>query len=155
MAEWLLREKISIGLVPLRYSAAFASCGATSAFPIFVLRLTSESVYKTDVDLYKKHFSRHCIFINGLNATEMGPVTACSLDHDTILTDNDVPVGYALPGIAVLLLDETGRKVGLNELGEIAIRSRYLARGYWRNPDLTNAKFSPDTQGRRGDLPDG
>ena len=149
MAEWLLREKISIGLVPSPLFRRFcASLQRDECFPdLRVLRLTSESVYKTDVDLYKRHFSRHCIFINGLNATEMGPVTACSLDHDTILTDNDLPVGYALPGIEVLLLDEAGRKVGLNELGEIAIRSRYLSRGYWRSPDLTNAKFSPDTQG--------
>ena len=167
MAEWLLREKISIGLVPSPLFRRFcASLQRDECFPdLRVLRLTSESVYKTDVDLYKKHFSGQCIFVNGLNATEMGPVTACSMDHGAIVTDNDVPVGYALPGIEVLLLDETGGQVGLNELGEIAIRSRYLSRGYWRRPDLTSAKFSPDSRGademlyRTGDvgvmLPDG
>ena len=167
MAEWLSREKISIAFIPSPLFRRFCtSVPRDERFPeIRLLRLTSESVYKTDVDLYKKHFSRQCIFINGLNATEMGPATACSMDHGTVLTGNDVPVGYALPGIEVLLLDETGRQVPPNELGEIAIRSRHLSRGYWRRPDLTSANFSPVPQGtdevlyRTGDLgvllPDG
>jgi acyl carrier protein len=41
-------------------------------------------------------------------------------------------------------LDETGREVGADQVGEIAVRSRYLALGYWRRPDLTEAAFIPD-----------
>ena len=52
-----------------------------------------------------------------------------------------------------------------DDIGEIAIRSRYLSPGYWRRPDLTAAAFRPDPAGgperiyRTGDLgrrlPDG
>jgi len=44
------------------------------------------------------------------------------------------------------------------KIGEIAIRSRYGAAGYWRRPDLTQAAFLPDPAGgderiyRTGDL---
>ena len=160
MAEWLSHEKISVAFIPSPLFRRFcASLRSDERFPdLRVLRLTSESVYKTDVDLYKRHFSDHCVFVNGLNATEMGPVTACSIDRGTVLEDNDVPVGYPLPGMQTLVLDDTGCKLGFNEVGEIAIKSRYLSRGYWRRPDLTDAKFTVDAKGaeevvyRTGDL---
>jgi amino acid adenylation domain-containing protein len=146
MSEWLARERISVALVPSPLFRRFcASLGTNEGFPdVRVLRLTSESVYKSDLHLYKRHFSADCTFINGLNATEMGPVTACTMDHETVLEDNDVPVGYGLPGMQTLVLDDAGRPLGFNEVGEIAIKSRYLSRGYWRRPDLTEEKFKQD-----------
>ena len=59
-----------------------------------------------------------------------------------MITDSVVPVGYAMRGKEVLLLDDDGKEVGVNETGEIAVKSRHLSPGYWRNPDLTRAKFS-------------
>ena len=38
-------------------------------------------------------------------------------------------------------------EVGFNQVGEIVIRSKYLSLGYWRRPDLTEAKFKPDPEG--------
>jgi amino acid adenylation domain-containing protein len=167
LAEWLVREHISVALFPaplfrrlcasLREDACFAH--------IRVLRLSSESVYQSDVQLYKRYFSVDCTLVNGLNATEMGPATACTMSHDTVLEDNDVPVGYALPGMQTLVLNDAGRRLGSNEVGEIAVKSRYLSRGYWGRPDLTDEKFRPDPEDpeevvyRTGDLgvmlPDG
>jgi amino acid adenylation domain-containing protein len=166
MADWLTREKISVAIIPSPLFRRLCGSVGDGRFPdVRVLRLSSESVYKTDVDLYKKHFPSSCVFINGLNATEMGPVTACCMYRGTVIEDNDVPVGYALPGMQTLVLDDAGRPLGCNEVGEIAIKSRYLSRGYWRRPDLTNEKFTPDAEDpeatvyRTGDLglllPDG
>jgi acyl-coenzyme A synthetase/AMP-(fatty) acid ligase len=63
------------------------------------------------------------------------------------------------------LLDDTGDAVGFDQIGEIAVKGRYLGCGYWRRPDLTQAAFLPDPEGgakqvyRTGDLgimlPDG
>src|SRR5207249_4371061 len=63
------------------------------------------------------------------------------------------------------LLDDAGEEVEPGDTGEIAVRSRYLAPGYWRKPELTRAVFLPDPTGgsariyRTGDLgrmlPDG
>jgi acyl carrier protein len=35
----------------------------------------------------------------------------------------------------------------VNQVGEIAVKSPYLAVGYWRQPELTRAKFLPDPNG--------
>jgi len=45
----------------------------------------------------------------------------------------------------VLLLDEHGALTGFNEVGEIAVRGRFLSPGYWQKADLTKAKFLPDS----------
>ena len=58
--------------------------------------------------------------------------------------DGLLPVGYAVPDTEALVLDEDGRRLGPGQTGHIAIRSRYLAVGYWRQPELTRAAFVPD-----------
>jgi len=150
MAQWLAREKISIALIasPLFRRFCESLRGEEERFPnIRLLRLTSESVYKPDVDLYKRHFSPTCTFVNGLNATETGPVAAWRMDHHTFITGNDVPVGHALPDKEILIVDDAGHQVGVNEVGEIAVRSRYLSRGYWCRPDLTQLRFRSEPDG--------
>jgi acyl carrier protein len=69
------------------------------------------------------------------------------MNHDTEVSGNEAPLGYAVEDKEVMLLDESGNEVGFNEVGEIVVRSRYLSPGYWRRPDLTEAKFKPDPQG--------
>jgi hypothetical protein len=58
----------------------------------------------------------------------------------------------------ILLLGDDGNEVEPNQIGEIAVRSRYLCPGYWRKPDLTRAAFLSDAESgeertyRTGDL---
>ncbi|MFD6889357.1 amino acid adenylation domain-containing protein [Streptomyces sp. NPDC059957] len=74
-----------------------------------------------------------------------------------------VPLGRGIPGVQLLVLAPDGRRAGLGELGEIAVRTPYLALGYPHDPELTAARFVPGPGGDRayltGDLgrhrPDG
>jgi len=66
------------------------------------------------------------------------------VDAATPLPERRVPVGYPIPDRDVLLLDGAGRPVGPGEPGEIVLRSRFLALGYWRRPELTREAFVPD-----------
>jgi amino acid adenylation domain-containing protein len=148
LAQWLANEGISVGLIasPL-FRRLCESLRGEERFPhLRLLRLTSENVYKTDVDLFKKHFSANCTLLTGLMSTEAGPVTANKITGDTTIGGSDVPVGSPLPDKEIVLLDDAGNKVGFNEVGEIAVRSRYLCRGYWRKPELTRSKFRPDPE---------
>jgi amino acid adenylation domain-containing protein len=149
LASWLLQEKISICFIssPLFRNLCETLTGEEKFPDLRVLRLRSEAVYRTDVDLYKKHFSSNCILINGLSSTETGPLSEYLIDHNTEIAGSEVPVGYPVEGKEILLLDDTGREIGGNEVGEIAVRSRYLSPGYWRRTDLTKSKFNPDPKG--------
>jgi acyl-coenzyme A synthetase/AMP-(fatty) acid ligase/acyl carrier protein len=130
-----------------------------------LIKMMGEAVYKKHVDLYKKHFSDDCIFVNRLGSTETGSIRWFFIDKDTSVTDTNVPVGYPVADNEILLLDEDGAEVAPGRIGEISVKSKYLTPGYWRRPDLTEAAFfrNPEDDGKRtyrtGDLgrmlPDG
>ncbi|MCH8063697.1 MAG: non-ribosomal peptide synthetase, partial [Chloroflexi bacterium] len=166
-ADWLIREHITFYLSGSALFRHFVdTLTGDEEFPdLRLIRLGSESLTKRDVDLYKKHFSSDCVLVNGLASTEAGTQGLYFMDKETEIHGSTVPVGYALDGKEILLLDDEGNEVGPRQMGEIAVRSRYLSPGNWRRPDLTQAAFTedPDAAGMRtyrtGDmgtrLPDG
>ena len=60
-------------------------------------------------------------------------------------------VGPPLPGVSARIVDENGRVLGDDEVGEIEIRSPQLIREYWRRADATASAFH-DGWFRTGDL---
>jgi acyl-coenzyme A synthetase/AMP-(fatty) acid ligase/thioesterase domain-containing protein/acyl carrier protein len=116
-----------------------------SQFPkLRLLAPGSEPVYARDVELYRRYFSPECLMQNALGTTETRTVTQYYLTHTTPLEGSLVPVGQAIEGKEVLLLDSSHQEVGAGEIGEIAVRSRYLSPGYWQQPELTAAVFQTD-----------
>ncbi len=108
--------------------------------------LGGEEAVRRDVELYRQHFSRDCILVNGMGLTESTLALQNFIRQDTRLTGSSVPVGYPVDDIEILLLDEDGREHDV--CGEIAICSSHLALGYWRRPDLTRERFLSDPAGR-------
>jgi amino acid adenylation domain-containing protein len=167
LAEWLIMEKITVYIsAPTVFRHFVATLTGKEQFPkLRVIRLGAEQVRKSDVDLYTKYFSADSVLAIFLSATEVGNFSQYFIDKETEIAGNIVPVGYAVQDMEILLLDDTDREVGVSEVGEIAVKSRYLSPGYWRNPDLTDAAFKSDLAGgstriyRTGDLgrkrPDG
>jgi len=150
LAALLAREEVTIyDSTPTTFRQFIPVLTDEQRFPhLRLVRLSSEPVHKLDVELYKKHFPRGCIFANSLGLTETaGSIRHNLIDHDTNVIRKTVPVGYAVEDTDVMLLDENGHEVGPEEIGEIAVRSRYLSPGYWRNPDLTRAKYVVDPEG--------
>ncbi|HFC11777.1 MAG TPA: hypothetical protein ENJ56_02955, partial [Anaerolineae bacterium] len=59
-----------------------------------------------------------------------------------LLLENDViPLGQGVTGFDLLVLNEHGQLAGIGELGEIFVRSPYLAQGYLNRPKLTATHF--------------
>lgn len=164
LPQYLNQSQITIyHSTPTVYRYFLNSLTGAEEFPsIRLIVLGGEAVIKRDIDLYKKHFSKNCVFINGLGPTESTVSLQNFIDHETELSRNAVPVGFPVDETEIVLLNEAGEEVLLS--GEIGIRSPYVALGYWQKPDITQAAFLPDSlNGRRtyrtGDmgclLPDG
>lgn len=49
--------------------------------------------------------------------------------------------GTEIPGCEVKLVDETGREVGVDEVGELITRNPGVAKGYWKLPEVTAQKL--------------
>jgi len=98
-----------------------------------------EKVNRTDVELYQRHFSDQCVFVNGLGPTEATVSLQNFIDKQTKLWGDSVPVGLAVEDTEVFLLDKAGRPSEV--FGEIAIKSAHVALGYWRNEAATAQAF--------------
>jgi amino acid adenylation domain-containing protein len=166
LGSWLVEEKITIyHSVPTVFRQFIEGLRDGSRFAdIRIVRLGGEPVHKRELDFYRKHFSTDCILVNRLGSSETGSLRMYFLNKETTLTGNLIPVGYPVPDNDILLVDDAGKEVAGDE-GEIAVKTRYVSPGYWRNPDLTSAVFLPSPAGgqeriyRTGDLgrvlPDG
>jgi amino acid adenylation domain-containing protein len=149
LSEWLTQEKITIyhsGVVVYRYF--LDTLTGKEKFPnLRLIKLGSQQVSTKDVEWYKKQFSAQCILVNTLSCTEAGTVRWHFMDKGTEINVAPVPVGHGVEDMEIVLLDDDGKEVDINQTGEIVIKSRYLALGYWRQPDLTQAKFLSDPSG--------
>ncbi len=146
LGDWLLEEGITIfTCVATVFRHSVENLNRKGKFPkIRLIHIGGELVSKTDIELYKNHFSNDCLFVNRYSISETQAVSYYFINKQTEITEERVPVGYPLEGNEVLLLDDDRNEVGVNQVGEIAVRSPYLAVCYWRQPDLTRAKFLPD-----------
>jgi len=149
LATWLEQEEITIyQSVPTVFRHLIDILNGETQFPkLRLIHLGGERVTNRDVALYKKWFSPHCLLLNNLGATEVSTYRSYFINKETKISGSVVPVGYAVEDKEVLLLDEAGNDVGFNSIGEIAVRSPYLALGYWRQPEVTRQAFLPDPDG--------
>ena len=139
-------------------------CAAGGDFPsVRVIRLEGDRAALNDIDLFRRHVPRTCVLVNGLGTTETGICRQYFVTHDTTLAGDLLPIGYPVPDMHVTVVDEAGHPLPAGQTGEIAVRSRFLAQGYWQRPCLTARSFHDCGDGARiyrtGDLgrlrPDG
>ena len=149
LSNWLILNKITVHCsIPALFRHFLSTLTGEENFPnLRLLTLEGEVLSKRDVELYKKHFCDSCILVNKLGSRETALFRQYFIDKETRIDGDIVPVGYAVEGKEVLLLDDNGQTLGFNQVGEIAVKSRYLAEGYWRRPDLTKEAFQPDLKG--------
>ena len=149
LATWLVREDITVyQSVPTVFRHFLDTLTGAEEFPrLRLIDLYGEAVSPNDVERYKRHFSQNCLLQHRMASTEMSVIRLYFLDKDTSISGSVVPVGYAVEDTEVLVLDDAGAEVGVNQIGEIAIKSCYLTPGYWRKPDLTQAAFLPASDG--------
>jgi amino acid adenylation domain-containing protein len=148
LADGLAEEGITIlhlGPTSFRH---FVKSLDDEGFPkVRLVDLAGEVIYRTDVELFTKRFSEDCFLVNRLGSTETYTYRVFFAGRGTWIDGNTVPAGYAVADKEVLLLDPSGRELDFNQMGEITVRSRYMALGYWRRPELTEAAFIPDPTG--------
>jgi amino acid adenylation domain-containing protein len=160
LAAWLNHEGITIyHSIPMVFRQfAQTLTGRLATASLRLIHLSGAPTSRREIELYKQHFGPPCLFLNRMGFTEGYTVRWYFVDQATHIAGNTVPVGYPVAETHVLLLDEAGKEVGPEDVGEITVKSRYLAPGYWRRPDLTGAAFLPDPAGgnarlyRTGDI---
>ncbi|MBF3363620.1 AMP-binding protein, partial [Pseudomonas aeruginosa] len=80
--------------------------------------------------------------VNGYGPTENTTFTCCHVVTNDDLEEDDIPIGKAIAGTAVLLLDEHGQEIAEpDRAGEIVAFGAGLAQGYRNDAARTRASF--------------
>jgi amino acid adenylation domain-containing protein len=147
LIAWLKEEQISFFHVPTDLFRQFIGMlKEDDYFPNMRQITPSGRLYRNDVEMIWPHIPDDCLLIQRLASTETGMITRLKIDKHSDLSANVLPVGYAVEDKEVSIVDEGGRPLDFNQVGEIVVKSRYLASGYWGRPDLTARAFLPDPE---------
>jgi amino acid adenylation domain-containing protein len=148
LSVWLQQEEITIYFsVPTVFRKLADCCVDSQSFnALRLIYLAGEPVTRRDVDLWRTNFPS-TILINSLASNEAGIIRQLFVDIDTDVSGDKVPAGYAVDGKEILILDDEGKEMDNEQVGEIAVKSRYLSPGYWNNPEMTAAMFRPAPNG--------
>jgi acyl-CoA synthetase (AMP-forming)/AMP-acid ligase II len=94
-----------------------------------------------------------CGFVQMYGMTETTGVVAALPPEDHSLEGSPKmrSAGKALPGVEIAILNESGKRLGPSEVGEIAIRSASNMKGYWNLPEATAATIDKEGWLRTGD----
>lgn len=154
LPDWLDRERITVlHTVPTVFRELGSRMPAGRLLPhLRVVDLGGESVFDSDVDVFRRHTLPHCVLINQLAATETGLIAQYFVDHRrAVPPDAVVPAGRCPDGVRVVIRRDDGTAAAVNEVGEILVCGGHLSPGYWQRPDLDAVAFSvdPDIAGWR------
>lgn len=113
-----------------------------------IVRVGGERVLWSDIDLLRNAVPDSCfIQISYLSTETTG--TQWFLPRHYREQGASVPVGFILPGIEYAVVDENGGEAAPGLEGELLVRSRYTALGYWdggRHVPLPASLFAPRTR---------
>lgn len=147
LAQWLTREAVtSVQWIPTPLRQMLETLDPGSYFgSVRLLIMASEPLTRREFDLYRRHFPDSCLLVNQMGTSESYNYYLFFANKETSFEGSVVPAGYPVSeDREVLLLDDQRQPVAPGGTGEIAIRSRYMSLGYWRNPEQTARVFLPD-----------
>ena len=147
LAEWLTREAVtSVQWIPTPLRQMLETLDQGRYFSsVRLLIMASEPLTRREFDLYRRHFPDSCLLVNQMGTSESYNYYLFFANKETTFEGSVVPAGYPVSeDREVLLLNDSHKPVSPGEIGEIAIRSKYMSLGYWRNPEQTAKVFLPD-----------
>ncbi|MBX7222932.1 MAG: amino acid adenylation domain-containing protein [Blastocatellia bacterium] len=148
LADWIFDEAITIyHSTPTVYRYLVNTLNETHDLEaVRLVVLGGEPVFKRDFDQFARHFTEDCLFVNGLGPTESTLTLQHFMNRHSRLAGNLVPVGFPVPETEIVVVNRDGDAVAPLAVGEIVVRSPFVALGYWQRPDLTEKAFADDPE---------
>lgn len=149
LRNWLRSEGVTyVNMVATVFRHFVSTLTSADRFPkMRILRCSAEKLSREDLNAFHRHFEKHCRLRVGFAITETGNISQDLIDRDTTIPDGVLLGGRVLEGMEVIITDENGTHLPVGTVGNLAVRSRFLADGYWKEPTLTAKVFLGDPDG--------
>jgi amino acid adenylation domain-containing protein len=149
LAEWMIAHEVNVYASSASIFRSFMrTLGEDIALPhIRLVWLASEPATSEDFRSFVRHFAPTSVFVHTYSSSETSNMGLSRLAHGDAVPDGRLPMAGVSKNQELLLLDDRGLPVARGQAGEIVVRSRTLAAGYWRNPELTAERFSTAADG--------
>ncbi len=149
LAPWLIDQKISyIGFSGSLLRSWLALLPDNIQFPALkCVWMGGEPLYARDVVRLSRHLKDDWRIAHTYSSTECGTVAVNVFTASSLPTADDLGIvsgGHPVDGVEVYIKDEDGITLPQGKMGEIVVRSRFLAKEYWNNPELTSKAFRND-----------
>lgn len=148
LGEWLMREEITVYFSAptlFRHLALTLEDRPQVTFPkMRFVALGGEPVLRRDFESYQKYFPDHTQFRITYASTEGGSIATITLNKQSPVSGNILPVGVIAQDKQVSIVDGQDRVLGFDQVGEIVVTSRNLPRGIWQQGQLTQTAYSAD-----------
>jgi amino acid adenylation domain-containing protein len=138
LRDWLLEQKITISFVPTPIAERLLSLTWPQQTPLRILLTGGDTL---------GHYPPTGLpfrLINNYGPTECTVVATSGEVLPDTRPDALPPIGSAITGARVYLLDERLSPVAAGVPGEIYVGGAGVARGYRNQPELTSRRFVPD-----------
>ncbi len=141
--EFLRREQIARLFLPFVALETLALFGQTAEVPDALREVINAGEQLKSSAPIRAMFARipGCRLINHYGPTETHLATAYRLGADPADWPALPPIGAAIAGIQLAVLDEDRKPVPRGVPGQLWIGGPSVARGYWRRPELTAERF--------------
>lgn len=155
LPRWVAEAEVSVfRSTPSLLRAFGARVGAHRPAGVRIVVQGGEVLTPADVALVRRVFPPRTSLLHIYGTSETGVATAGIVD-DALAALPAIPVGSAVAGMQVAILDRNGIPVSGGQIGVVAVSGVALAAGYVGRPDLTAERFRGTGAGRHfvtGDL---
>jgi len=133
--EWIERERVSMFFaVPTQFlqmieSPRFATADLSS------LRFVISGGAPCPVSIIEAFAHRGIVFKQGFGLTEVGPNCFCLEGRDSVRKAGSI--GFPNFFVRARVVDDEGRDVAPNVVGELVLQTPAMFSGYWKNPEAT------------------
>ncbi len=155
LLSWLAVERIALlHPPPALWRQVLTTLDEAPDLPALrTLFLAGEALYKRDVERMR-FLLPGCAIVHRLSSSEASLMAQFTIPPGATVEDEVVPAGWPVSDKTLRVITPDGREAALGEAGEIVVQSRYLAPGYWRQPELTASRFiDVPEEGQAGDSP--
>jgi thioesterase domain-containing protein/acyl carrier protein len=149
IGSWLMQAGVRVFIVvPTVLRQVTGSLEPGQVIPcVQFVGIFGETTTWEDVGQLRAHLEPGAIIFNVYAQSEAGDIALMAVGPDTVIGTGRLPVGKPIEGREVVIVGDDGEPVPDGEEGEIVVRSRSAAAGYWDEGPAESQVFFPQPDG--------